>query len=404
MSFAPDSSAPNNPLKAENQALRTEIRQLREQALASTQSQAHSDLYEQSQARFRTVFENSPQGKKIIGPDLNILQANQALANQLGLPSPEVLVGRRILEFAHPHHLNDWNVLQEKLWDQHLPSFSLETSLVRPDGSSFWCQVTSVLFPDGNQLLGYTTLEDISERKKAEATLKRLYDAQETIMHIIAHDLKSLLSNIEMLVSTLQQEEHLLRACPAGAQEEVGQFLELMQRSCTQATELLAEVLYIGQLDARQLEKQPTDMKAFLEHCLEVYQVVAKAQGIDLQLEVPAEKVLVRLNPERFARAIDNLLSNALKFTPRGGHIRVGLQQQQGRVRLSVADTGMGIPLNLQKHVFDKFSSAARAGFYGTTSTGLGLYITKQIVQLHGGTIWLESREQAGTTFFIELP
>ena len=404
MSQSPSPSAPGKSLEAENQALREEIRQLREQAVSATQQQAYSARYEQSQARFRAVFENSPQGKKIIGPDLQILQANQALATLLGRQHPQELVGRRILEFAHPHHLSDWDLLQESLWDQHLPSFSLETCLVRPDGSSFWCQVTSVLFPDENQLLGYTTLEDISERKKIEAALKRLYDAQETIVHITAHDLKSLLANMEMLVGTLQQEEHLLRACPASAQEEVGQLLELIQRSCTRATALLAEVLYIGKLDARQLEKQPTDMQAFLEDCLEVYHAVAKAQGIELQLDVPAEKIEVRLNPERFARVLDNLLTNALKFTPRGGLVRVGLQRHQGRVRLTVADAGLGIPLKLQKNVFDKFSSAARTGLYGTTSTGLGLYIAKQIVQLHGGKIWLESRERIGTTFFIELP
>jgi two-component system sensor histidine kinase VicK len=100
---------------------------------------------------------------------------------------------------------------------------------------------------------------------------------------------------------------------------------------------------------------------------------------------------------------VDNLLLNALKFTPAGGSVRVCLTEHAGQPRLTVQDTGVGIPLELQAHLFDKFSQAAREGLAGESSTGLGLFITQQIVRLHGGTIWVESREKEGTTFFIDL-
>ncbi|WP_022826362.1 hypothetical protein [Hymenobacter norwichensis] len=81
--------------------------------------------------------------------------------------------------------------MQDRLWAHKLLHFTLETCLVRCNGSSFWCQVTSIRFPDEDEELGYTQLEDISDRKILELSLKRLYDAQETIMHLVTHDLKT---------------------------------------------------------------------------------------------------------------------------------------------------------------------------------------------------------------------
>ena len=100
---------------------------------------------------------------------------------------------------------------------------------------------------------------------------------------------------------------------------------------------------------------------------------------------------------------LDNLLNNALKFTPAGGTITVGLRERGGMALPTVQNTGIDIPGKLHHHLFDKFNPSRRAGLRGEVTTGLGLFIAKQIVELHGGTIWLESREKEGTTFFIEL-
>jgi two-component system sensor histidine kinase VicK len=397
----PDSSLAS--LQVELQALRAEIEWLHAERVEKSAHQALTDRYQQSQVRFRTVFENSPLGHKIIDDDLIIRQANPALAQMLGLSSPGELEGRRILEFAHSHHRADWHELQVRLWKHKLPSFSLETCLVRPDGTCFWCQVTSVLFDDEAGPMGYTTLEDISERKKVEENLKRLYDTQETVTHLIAHDLKSPLANIQMLVEVLQGDDQMLGNDPAGGQHEARAFLALIQRSCDEANALLRDVLFLGELDARHLVKQRTALNTFLDDRLLVYRVAAQQKGIGLQLELPAEVLYAALSPDKFARVLDKLLTNALKFTPAGGQITVTLQEQAGRVWISVRDTGVGIPVELQPYLFDKFSDAARLGLYGDTTTGLGLFITKRIVELHGGKIWVESREHEGATFYIEL-
>lgn len=360
------------------------------------------DRYEQSQVRFRTVFENAPLGQKIISPDLTIRQVNQAVVDMLRFTNPAELVGRRIIEFAHPDHRADWQELQKRLWEHRLPAFTLETCMVRADGTSFWCRVHSVLFPDEGGELGYTILEDISDRKDLETKLKRVYDAQETILQLATHDLKGPIAHIELLTDLLQREV-ASRSGSAPPPPEMVHYLGLIQASCAHAHALLQDVLYVGDLDENGLQKRPTDLPAYLRTQLALHQLAAQEKGIALALDLPPHALQASLHPDKFGRVLDNLLHNALKFTPTGGTVTVGLGEHEGKVRLTVKDTGIGIPGKLHNNLFDKFNPTRRAGLHGEVTTGLGLFIAKQIVELHGGAIWLESREKEGTTFFIEL-
>jgi two-component system sensor histidine kinase VicK len=401
MSQAPDSSAA--ALQAENDALREQVRQLSKSQRASAEQLAQEEAYAQSQARFRTVFENSPLGQKIITPDLTIRQVNQAVVTMLGYTRPEDLIGRKIMEFTHSDHRADWQELQKRLWEHRLPHFALETCLVRADGSSFWCQISSVLFPDEDAELGYTILEDISERKKLEANLRRLYDAQETILQLATHDLKGPVAHIELLADLLQREV-ASRSGEGPPPSEMVNYLALIQAACSQANSLLEDVLYVGDLDADALQKSPTDLNAYATTRLEVHELAAQSAGVKLKLDLPAKAVHARLHRQKFSRVLDNLLSNAIKFTPAGGTVTLRVVQHTGKARFVVQDTGIGIPGKLHASLFDKFNPTRRAGLKGEKTTGLGLFIARQIVELHGGDIWLESREQKGTSFFIELP
>jgi len=391
-------------LKSEIRALRAEIKHLRRDRTAVADQQALADRYEQTQVRFRTVFDHSPLGHEIIDADLTIRQANPAVVAMLGFTHADELVGHKIIDFAHPDHRADWQALQNHLWAHKTPYFTLETYLVRQSGSCFWCQVTSVLFPDEAGVLGYTTFLDVDDRKRLEIALKRLYDAQETILHLVAHDLKTPIAHIQMLVELLRCSAARLDPSPPGDQGENGHFLRLIEQACAEANNLLQDVLYLGELDAKQLPKHPTDLNAFLTAQLPVHRLAAQEKGIALTLELPPHPVSARIHPDKFGRVLDNLLTNALKFTPARGRVVVRLAEHAGRPRLTVQDTGIGIAPELQTLIFDKFSTAARAGLYGEATTGLGLFITQQIVRLHGGTIRLESRENEGTSFFIDLP
>lgn len=131
--------------------------------------------------------------------------------------------------------------------------------------------------------------------------------------------------------------------------------------------------------------------------------MAAKEKDIVIHVDFPSEGVYAQINSDKFIRVIENLLSNAIKFTGVGGQVRVGLKKESQRVILQVSDTGIGIPEAMQSCVFNKFTKASRQGTQGEATTGLGLYIVKQIIDLHKGKIWLESKEKGGTSFYVEL-
>ena len=179
--------------------------------------------------------------------------------------------------------------------------------------------------------------------------------------------------------------------------------------SCTKASAPLRDVLLLGELllgelDTRDLPKQAVDLGAFVAELSPVHRLAAEQCGIALAFTPPAQHLQTRVHVGQFSRVLDNLLTNALAFTPRGGRIAVALRQKAGRPLLTVQDTDQGIPADLQAHLFGKFSPAARPGLRQEAPTGLGLFITRQIVQRHGGRVWVESTEGQGTTFFVELP
>ncbi|MGI4734440.1 MAG: PAS domain-containing sensor histidine kinase [Janthinobacterium lividum] len=394
--------AQNLSLEAQNVALRAEIHQLRAAQTVAQAQQTQSADQEQRQIRFHTIFENSPFGQKIITPDLIIRQANETLVQMLGCAQLEDVVGHQIMEFAHPDHRADWRFLQDRLWHHQLPSFTLETCLLHTDGSSIWCQVTSIRFSDGDQVLGYTQLEDISLRKALELRLKRLYDAQETIQHLVTHDLRTPIGHIQMLTNLLEGQVDTAQLT-ADQAPDAAQYFALIRQACATAMKLLKDVLLLGALDATSLQLRPSDLSALLTQRLPAHRLAAHEKGLTLDLDLPPQVVQANLDPDAFGRVVDNLVSNALKFTPAGGRVSVGLREQAGRVRLTVQDTGMGIPKALLAGLFEKFSPSARAGVGGEASTGLGLFITRQIVQQHRGKIWVESQPGVGTCFFVEL-
>ncbi|UOG77640.1 PAS domain-containing sensor histidine kinase (plasmid) [Hymenobacter tibetensis] len=389
-------------LETELRAVRAKLERLEADRIDKAEHQALTDRYQESQVRFRTIFENAPFGQKIIASDLVIRQANQAVLDMLGCASPEEVVGHQIKEFAHPDYRDDWHFLQQRLWAHKLPHFTLETCLVRTDGSSFWCQVTSMRFPDNGEELGFTQLEDISDRKALELSLKRLYDAQETILHLITHDVKTPIAHIQLLTDLLQRQVEAATFATDDA-TDTAKYLALIRRSCADANKLLGDVLLLGSLDTTQVKKQPTNLGALLENRLAAHQLTAHDKGLALVLDVPSQPLQANLHADTFQRVVDNLVSNALKFTPAGGRVTVGLQECPGCVLLTVRDTGIGIPEALQASLFEKFSPASRSGVGGEASTGLGLFITRQIVQLHRGKLWVESQEGAGSCFFVEL-
>jgi len=161
-------------LEEDNEAFRSEI--AASKALLKEKERLQRD-YENSQIRFKTVFEESAFGNKFINSNLEIIKVNKALLKLLGYNKKELL-GSRIIDIAHPDFVEHWQKLQHALWIANKRSFSIDTCIVKKDKTVIWCHVTSILFKDNQETLGYTIIEDISERKALEHNLKEANNHQ----------------------------------------------------------------------------------------------------------------------------------------------------------------------------------------------------------------------------------
>lgn len=146
------------------------------------------------------------------------------------------------------------------------------------------------------------------------------------------------------------------------------------------------------------------NLTARLKEVIEQYQQSEKKIKKVFRLHAAQPDIYLPIDDLKLMQAINNLLSNAIKFTPAGGVITLSLEEQKETVLIKVEDNGIGIPGKYQDCLFDKFTPARRPGLLGKPSVGLGMSITKAIVEWHQGRIWFRSEEGKGTIFYIELP
>jgi signal transduction histidine kinase len=167
----------------------------------------------------------------------------------------------------------------------------------------------------------------------------------------------------------------------------------------------VGDLLFVAQADAGRLslEQGKVDLAGLAADCVEGAAPAAAEKSIDLVLAVEPVPALVG-DRGRLAQVLDNLVSNALKFTPEGGRVEVSTKLNSGKVSIEVSDNGIGIPVADQPRLFERFFRSSVAEDQAIPGTGLGLAIVKAIVEAHKGEITIDSKEGRGTTFRIDLP
>ncbi len=245
-----------------------------------------------------------------------------------------------------------------------------------------------------------------AERAHAEEASRLLAEAEratrsrEETLAIVSHDLRSPLASIsaatELLQRSLGQDER-----DARRRRQTDSVL----RSVGRMNRLVGDLLDLASIDSGSLslEPRPHAVEELVRDVRETFEPQAMEKGVTLQTDIAAGLPPVPCDRERILQVLGNLLSNAIKFTPPGGTVRVRVESEQdtGSLRFSVADTGPGIPLEAQPHIFDRYWHAAQKRREGH---GLGLSIAKGIVEGHGGRIQLESPPGGGSTFSFSLP
>lgn len=236
-------------------------------------------------------------------------------------------------------------------------------------------------------------IEHNTEMQHALAALEQSQADNTRMMKIVAHDLRNPIGAIKMAVSLITRN--------SADMEEDQKILDIITRSANSSLALVSELLNT-QPKTEELEKEQVELAAMLQYCVDLleHKAAAKKQHIKLNT-IP---VILSGNREKLWRVISNLVANAIKFSPDRSQIVISMIKDDRNVRITVQDNGIGIPDDLRDKVFNMFTDAKRPGTAGEQPFGLGLAISKQIVEAHEGRIWFESEQGSGTTFFVELP
>jgi signal transduction histidine kinase len=239
-----------------------------------------------------------------------------------------------------------------------------------------------------------------TELNKANARLREIAELREEFLALTTHDLRSPLTVISGVISFFTSGR-LGELSP-----EQKNMVGMMERNTQNLIELVNDLLDAAKLESGslQLELAPIDVRTLIQEICEPFEPLAREKGITLTQELPAGLPPARADRAKLRRIIVNLLSNALKFTLKGGRVVVRVERFDASLRVSVADTGVGIAAEDLPVLFDKYEQARHRATRGEKGTGLGLYITRQLVELHGGTIHVESQVGRGSTFSFTLP
>jgi two-component system sensor histidine kinase VicK len=263
-----------------------------------------------------------------------------------------------------------------------------------------WLRINPHLVNEpGDQLL-VGQAEDITTYKGNVEVLENTNNKKNSILTILAHDLAGPLGTIGNLTTLLSRETAKLE------NPSVERYINMITKISKSSINLIRDFLDQEFLETAgvRLLKRRVDLFEKISLATKEYLDMQKELHIQFSCQANKDHVFVEVDEDKFMQAINNLISNALKFTPDGGKIEINIQESKKEVLISIADTGIGIPEKYHATLFDKFNDARRSGLKGEHSTGLGMSIIKTIVEWHEGNIWFKSEEHKGTTFYIQLP
>ncbi|WP_257454642.1 PAS domain-containing sensor histidine kinase [Archangium lipolyticum] len=372
------------------------------------------DVTEQSQARerlehtvslLRATLDSTADGLLVTDREQRITAFNQKFQDLWRVPDLPLNMrdGRQVLEALIPQveHPEQYAARVQELY-------------ASPEAESF----DTVELRDGHVLERYSrpqrlgdtiigrvwSFRDVTAERRARAERERsLHEAHEAIrvrddfLSIASHELKTPLTPLKLHLQMLKQRSATGQPLPP----------QLAERALAQVGRLSA--LINDLLDASRVEAGRLEMQRVPVRLREVVrEVLAQPRPVNphhtLEYEECAEDVLVQGDASRLEQVLTNLLENALKYSPTGGKIRVAVTHTGKEARVSVSDSGIGIPADQQAHLFERFFRARNAPISGFGGLGLGLYICRDIIERHGGRIWVESEVGRGSTFRFTLP
>ncbi len=322
------------------------------------------------------ILSRMTEGVLVINPEGRLVFCNQAArqafeletANLLGKPYRDVIHNPDLLELLEQFHLTE----------------NLHGEITLPDGRVLNSLVTPI-----PEIGCVVTTQEITH-------LKELDRIKTDFVNAVSHDLRSPLTAILGYVELLE------RVGEVNAQQK--EFIQRVRLSVQSITALINDLLDLGRIEAGfDSQKEITPLGAMVRYSLEGLSNTIAARSQVLELDIPGDTPSVLGNPVRLRQMCFNLISNAIKYAPIGGRIRIQLSSTDEHVIMQIADNGPGITPQDQPHIFDRFYRASNQPV-DASGTGLGLAIVKSIVEDHQGRVWVDSMVGHGSTFTVVLP
>jgi two-component system phosphate regulon sensor histidine kinase PhoR len=356
-------------------------------AYAVSPSIARSRVSKQERERSERVLAHVGDGVFLVDRDGVIRLWNQAAEAITGLRSDEVC--DRPAEEMIP----GWSAVAAMVPVARRPgdvddASSAETVPLEIDGRELWLSIVGVTLADG---IVYAFRDVTRER--------RLEELRAQFVATISHELRTPLASLHGAAMTLLEREHDL------TDQTRHDLLDMIAVQSKRLAALVEEILLTGQLDSGSLSvvTEPFDPEELVWTAAAAARLRA-GDTTTIDVSIPAVLPKVAGDPERTRQVLTNLVDNAIKYSPHGGRIELGVEADAGYVRFTVRDEGLGIPLGEQQRIFEKFYRLDPDHRRGISGSGLGLYICRELVRSMNGRIWVESDPDRGSTFTFELP
>lgn len=243
-------------------------------------------------------------------------------------------------------------------------------------------------------------IEDISSFREHSDTLNKFSNKKNALLNILSHDLLGPLGTIQNLSTLIKKKTSESEG------KEISQLIDSIEKISMQSILMIRNLLSQEFLESANAELvlRRVNIVNVIRETLVGYKQSEETLERIFNFSVSSEGIQVDIDETKIVQALNNLLSNAIKFTQENGVINVSIKEEDNTILLAVSDNGVGIPTKYHADLFNKFTPARRTGLHGEVSHGLGMSIIKSIIEWHHGQIWVESKENQGTTFYIRLP